>query len=325
MSQVNKTALEIPGNKLLVVVGATASGKTWLAVQLAKHYQGEIISADSRQVYRGLNIGSGKDLQEYDNIPYHLIDIVDPGYEFNIFDFQRRFVEAFEDISQRRKLPLLAGGSGLYLEAALKGYQMIEVNENPNLREQLAPLSQQALAEYLLKLKPRQHNSSDLNDRQRLVRAIEIAEAEQNAKREKQAHFPQIEPLILGIRWDRRQLRLRITQRLKQRLEEGMIDEVEQLHLSGVSWQTLEFYGLEYRFISQHLQGTLNKNDMFQKLNAAIHKFAKRQDTWFRRMEKNGSKIHWLDGEDKNKMLSAALEITRPFIPSVPLRKDFHS
>ncbi len=312
MSILTEIQHPLKNHNLLVILGATASGKTKFAVQLAKHYHGEIISADSRQVYRGLNIGSGKDLQEYGNVPYHLIDIVDPGYEFNVFEFQRRFVDAFTDIIQDNKLPLLVGGSGLYLEAALKGYRMIEAQEDPHLRAQLSAFSEQALSEHLLKLKPQQHNSSDLSDRERLIRAIEIAEAEQSAALDEQAPYPQIKALIIGIRWDRPLLRQRITQRLKQRFDEGMIEEVEQLHQSGVSWQTLDFYGLEYRFIAQHLQGKLNKNDMFQKLNSAIHKFAKRQDTWFRRMEKNGSRIHWIEGDDEDQLLATALEITAP-------------
>ena len=314
MSILTDTQRPLKNHNLLVVLGATASGKTRFAVQLAKHYHGEIISADSRQVYRGLNIGSGKDLQEYGNVPYHLIDIVDPGYEFNVFEFQRRFVDAFTDIIQDNKLPLLVGGSGLYLEAALKGYRMIEAQKDPHLRAQLSAFSEQALSERLLKLKPQQHNSSDLGDRERLIRAIEIAEAEQSATLEEQAPYPQIKALIIGIRWDRPLLRQRITQRLKQRFDEGMIEEVEQLHQSGISWQTLDFYGLEYRFIAQYLQGKLNKNDMFQKLNSAIHKFAKRQDTWFRRMEKNGCEIHWIEGEDEDQLFATALKITESLI-----------
>lgn len=281
---------------LVVVLGATASGKTSLAVQLAKHSNGEIISADSRQVYRGLDIGSGKDLAEYDELPYHLIDIVDPGYEFNVFEFQQRFIDAFTSISQRNKLPILAGGTGLYLDAALKNHHMLEVKENPALREKLSQFSEKELIEELLELKPDQHNTTDLTNRDRLVRAIEIAKGEMASQSKEKRSFPDVKPVIFGIRWDRPVLRQRITLRLKQRFNDGMIEEVEQLNKKGVSWQTLDFYGLEYRFISQHLQGKINKNDMFQKLNSAIHKFAKKQDTWFRRMEKNGANIHWLEG-----------------------------
>jgi tRNA dimethylallyltransferase len=280
---------------LLVILGTTASGKTKLAVELAKHLNGEVISADSRQVYRGLDIGSGKDLEEYENIPYHLIDIVDPGYEFNIFDFQRHFVTAFEDIVLRDKLPILAGGSALYVDAILKGYRLIEVPENPTLRADLSSKSHEQLKEHLLSLKPNLHNTTDLIDINRLIRAIEIAEGEQ-ASNAKLPPFPIIKPLILGIEWQRSLVRERITTRLMQRLDQGLIEEVETLHQQGVSWDTLYFYGLEYRFIAQYLKGELSRNDMFQKLNSAIHQFAKKQETWLRRLQRNGFDIHWLDG-----------------------------
>lgn len=282
---------------LLVVLGPTASGKTHIAVQAARHFGGEIISADSRQVYRGLDIGSGKDLAEYEEIPYHLIDVVAPGIEYSLFDFVKGFAQAFEDISSRGRLPILAGGTGLYLDAVLRGYEMIEVPENRVLREKLAGLSQQELVERLQELRPTQHNTTDICDRDRLVRAIEVAEGEQ--QRDAQAvRLPELEPLVVGLRWPREQLRTRITKRLKDRLKHGMVEEVESLHAAGVSWKTLEFYGLEYRFVAHFLQGKLNRNDLFQKLNSAIHQFAKRQDTWFRRMERNGVHIHWLDALD---------------------------
>lgn len=280
---------------LIVVLGPTASGKTSLGVQLARHFSGEIISADSRQVFRNMDIGTGKDLAEYDGTPAHLIDILDPGTEFSLFAFQKLFFEAFTEITSRQKMPVLVGGTGLYLDAALRGYRMIEVPENPALRTAMGKLPLDSLQQRLLALKPEQHNLTDLNDRERLLRAIEIAEGEQSAT----ADFPEppeLKPAIFGIRWDRSILRKRITARLKQRLDEGMIEEVEQLHESGVSWQQLEYYGLEYRFIAQHLQGQLNRNDMTQKLNSAIHQFAKRQETWFRRMERQGTNINWLDG-----------------------------
>lgn len=281
---------------LLVVIGPTASGKTSLAVKLAQQLQGEVLSADSRQVYRGLDIGSGKDLEEYENVPYHLIDIVDTGYEYNIFDFQRHFVEAFEVVNAKHKLPILAGGSALYVDSILKGYHLIEVPEDRALRAELSMLSDEQLIEKLLTLKPEQHNTTDLKDRARLVRAIEIAEGEQSANA-KLPPFPEIKPFILAIKWDRPILRDRITKRLKERIEQGLIEEVERLHAQGTSWGTLDFYGLEYRFVGQYLQGKITKNDMFQKLNSAIHQFAKKQDTWLRRLERNGFTIHWLDGE----------------------------
>lgn len=280
---------------LLVILGTTASGKTKLAVELARFLNGEVMSADSRQVYKGLDIGSGKDLAEYQEIPYHLIDIVEPGYEYNIFDFQRDFIGAFEDITTRNKLPVLAGGSALYVDSIIKGYRLIEVPENQELRAELSQLDHNTLIERLKQLKPNLHNTTDLIDPHRLVRAIEIAIGEQNTP-ENVAYFPKLTPFIMAIDWERNIVKQRITLRLKERLEQGLIEEVEQLHQQGVSWETLNFYGLEYRFVAQYLQGQLSKNDMFQKLNSAIHLFSKKQGTWLRRLEKNGTKIHWLDG-----------------------------
>ncbi len=281
---------------LLVLLGPTASGKTHLAVQAARRLDGEIISADSRQVYRGLDIGSGKDLEEYGTIPYHLIDVVDPGYEFSLFDFVQAFGRCFSEISRRGRLPILCGGSGLYLDAVLQRYELVKVSENRALRQKLAPLSLAVLQEQLQSLRPEQHNSTDLEDRSRLIRAIEIAVGEdQSGARPLQ--LPVLKPRVFGLRWPRQRLRKRITQRLQQRLDQGMIEEVEALHTSGVAWETLDFYGLEYRFVGQYLQGQLNRNDLFQKLNSAIHQFAKRQETWFRRMERQGVIIHWLDAE----------------------------
>lgn len=289
---------------LLVILGPTASGKTRLGVELARRLSGEIISADSRQVYRGMDIGTGKDLAEYGEVPCHLIDIVDPWYEFNVFEFQRRFLEIFADIRGRKGLPILVGGTGMYLEAVVKGYRLVEVPGNPSLRAKITPLPLEVLAERLKQAAGRLHNTTDLLDRDRLVRAIEIAEYEKNHAPEP---LPEIRALIFGVRWDRATLRQRITARLKDRLNQGMVEEVEQLHASGIPWATLEFYGLEYRFIARHLKGELNRNDMTQKLGSAIHDFAKRQETWFRRMEKNGAVIHWLDGAGNP--LEEALEI----------------
>ncbi len=278
---------------LLVILGPTASGKTRLGVAAARHFGGEILSADSRQVFRGMDIGTGKDLAEYGEVPYHVIDIVDAGCEFSVFDFQERFITAFEQIRKRDRLPVLVGGTGLYLDAALRGYRLAKVEENPALRAELAKLSLEVLQQRLLELRPEQHNTSDLQDRSRLVRAIEIAEVERDAT---PLPLPVIEPLVFGVHFERPALRRRITERLKQRLNEGLIEEIDTLHQSGVPWEALEYYGLEYRLVARHLQGQLNRNDMFQKLNSAIHQFAKRQETWFRRMEKQGVAIHWLDG-----------------------------
>lgn len=280
---------------LLVILGPTASGKTHLGVHAAERFNGEIISADSRQVYRGMDIGTGKDLSEYGNVPYHLIDIVDPGYEFNVFEYQKLFYEAFSIVRSKNRLPILVGGTGLYIEAVIEEYRLVEVPQNPDLRKELAGFGHRELVERLIRSKPNVHNTTDLNDRSRLIRAIEIAEGEPPNTQQPVAS-PVANPLVFGVRWERNILRKRITARLKDRLQQGMIEEVQCLLDRGISFKTLEFYGLEYRFIARYLKGELNRNDMFQKLKSAIHRFAKRQETWFRRMERRGTEIHWLDG-----------------------------
>ena len=279
---------------LLVILGATASGKTRVGVEIAAALDGQIISADSRQVFRGMDLGTGKDLKEYAGVPYHLIDIVDPGYEFSVFEFQRRFSEAFIDIQSRGKLPILVGGTGLYLDAILRKYRMFEVPRNDRLRKELEPPNLEMLAARLKKANLRLHNTTDLLDRERVIRAIEISEFKEEDT--EQFSLPDLKPIVFGIGWSREALRQRITLRLRERMNQGMIEEVKRLHKSGVSFQTLDFYGLEYRFIGEYLKGELNRNDMFQKLNSAIHRFAKRQETWFRRMERQGTPIHWVDG-----------------------------
>jgi len=277
---------------LLVILGPTASGKTRLGVELSRRLGGEIISADSRQVYRGMDIGTGKDLHEYDEIPYHLIDVAPPGHEFNLFEFQRLFLDCFCEISSRGLLPVLVGGSGMYLDCVLRGYRLTEVPEDAALRSELAPLSMAELTDRLTRANPKLHNRTDLTERPRLIRAIEIAESRAVAGEP----WPEIVPLTLGIRWERAALRERITKRLKERLAAGMIEEVERLHASGTSWEQLEFYGLEYRYLARYLKGELTRNDMFQKLNSAIHDFAKKQENWFKRMQSHGTQIHWLEG-----------------------------
>ena len=282
---------------LLVILGPTACGKTRVGVEVARVLNGEIISADSRQVYRGMDIGTGKDLEEYGSVPHHLIDIVDPGYEFNVFEFQRRFVEAFNGIQARGRIPVVVGGTGMYLDAVLRGYRLLEVPENPGLRRELAAFSLENLAARLKGANPKLHNSTDLLDRERLTRAIEIAESGRE-REQPPSLLPAIEPAVFGISWEREILRQRITKRLRERLNRGMIEEVKELVKKGASFETLEFYGLEYRFVAKFLRGELNRNDMFQKLNSAIHQFAKRQQTWFRRMERQGILIHWVDGNE---------------------------
>ncbi len=293
---------------LLVILGATAGGKTGLAVKVAVHFDGEIISADSRQVYRGMDLGTGKDLVEYGDIPYHLIDIADPGSEYNVFQFQRDCFDSIETIWQQQRLPIICGGTGMYLDAVLRGYRLVAVPRNQQLRDELDLFSDSALRQKLLELKPEQHNRTNLEQRERLIRAIEIAVGEQVQKQVNPGlgdeeipldlpPLPAISPLVFGIKWPREVLRKRIEVRLRQRFDAGMIDEVQQLYDAGVAWEKLEFYGLEYRLIAQYLQGKLNRNDMAQKLRSAIGQFAKRQETFFRRMEKRGVEIYWLDGE----------------------------
>ena len=286
---------------LIVILGPTASGKTRLAVRLAGELGSEIISADSRQVYPGMNIGTGKDLSEYVvdgvSVPYHLIDIVDPGHEFNVFEYQRRFFECFSEISGRGILPIMVGGSGLYIESVLRRYRMLDVPENVSLRKELETKDMETLVRRLLELNPSVHNTTDLKDRKRLVRAIEIAQYSREHDSEEMP-IPQIEPLVIGVRLERGILRRRITERLRKRLDDGMVEEVEGLFALRISWEKLDFFGLEYRYIGLYLQGRLSYDEMFQKLNTRIHQFAKRQETWFRRMERQGIMIHWTENAD---------------------------
>lgn len=293
---------------VLTILGPTASGKTRLAVALAERLGGEIISADSRQVFRGMDIGSGKDLHEYGRVPYHLIDILDAGGEFSVFDFQRRFLGAYEDVAKRRALPILCGGSGMYLDAVLRGYRMVEVSRNDALRDVLAKKTDAELVDELRRLKPDLHNSTDLLDRERTVRAIEIArgEVEQCIVSEP---LPRLRSTVIGIRWERDALRRRITERLRERLDNGLIEEVERLYEGGIAWERLDYYGLEYRYVGGYLRGDMDKNDMFQRLNAAIHTFAKRQGNWFRRMERHGVAINWIDGDSDQS--AQAMKIVR--------------
>ena len=287
---------------LVVILGPTASGKTRLAARLARDIGGEIISADSRQVYRGMDIGTGKDLSEYvvDGmpVPCHLIDVADPAHLFSVFEFQLRFYECFRDVSSRGKWPLLVGGTGLYIESVLRGYRMLPVPENVLLREELAGKSMDDLAAALLQLNPALHNTTDLTGRERLVRAIEIAEHGARHGEEAAIDRPGIAALVIGIRWDRRVLRQRISNRLRKRLEEGLVEEVRGLHDDGVSWERLEEMGLEYRYVGRFLRGELAFGEMFKTLETRIHQFAKRQETWFRGMERRGVPVAWVDGAD---------------------------
>lgn len=283
---------------LLVVLGATATGKTSLAVNLAKDLNGEIISADSRQIYRGMDLGTGKDLDEYvvdgTLVPYHLIDIADAGYKYNVFEYQQDFVKVFEQISSRNKLPVVCGGTGMYLEAVLSGYKLIAVPKDQEFRDEMEEKSMDEL-EMILRSYKEVHNNSDLETKKRAIRAIEI-ERYYVSHPEIEMDYPEMNPLLIGIKFDRESRRQRITQRLKERLKSGMIEEVESLLKSGVSAEDLMYYGLEYKFLTQHVIGQLTYDEMFSGLEIAIHQFAKRQMTWFRKMERSGSNIHWLEG-----------------------------
>jgi tRNA dimethylallyltransferase len=241
-----------------------------------------------------MDLGTGKDLAEYGGVPYHLIDIVDPVHEFSVFEFQKRFVEAFLGIRGRGRLSLLVGGTGLYLEVVLRGYRLPEVPPDEKLRENLASFPLPDLAERLRKSNPLLHNTTDLLDRERLIRAIEIAESKVGEQRALPG--PELEAAVFGIRWPREILHQRILRRLRERIDQGLIDEARKLHQSGVSFERLDFFGLEYRYAAMHLKGQINKNDMFQKLGSAIRQFAKRQETWFRRMERQGVRIRWVEG-----------------------------
>ena len=283
---------------LITVLGATAGGKTSFATELAYLTNREIIGADSRQVYRKMDIGTGKDLDDYTvngkEINYHLIDIVEAGEKYNVFEYQKDFVKVYNKLKKEGKKALMCGGSGMYLEAVLNSYKLLKVPENIELRKELEGKSLNELVERLTSY-GKVHNSSDLLDIERTVKAIEIAEYYKNNP-DVTNDLHNINSLVLGVKFDRDSRRRRITERLKQRLETRMIEEVDALIKSGVSTETLIYYGLEYKFITLHLLGQLSYNEMFKQLETAIHQFSKRQMTWFRRMEKKGTKIYWLDG-----------------------------
>lgn len=284
---------------MIIILGPTACGKTKLAVNLAHLIDGEVISADSRQVYRGMDIGTGKDIQEYTingkEIPYHLIDIVDPGYEYSVFEFQHDFYKVYHKIISSQKIPILCGGTGLYIDSVVKSYPLIKVPINEALRTNLESKEMEELTEMLSSYRM-VHNTTDTTDKERLIRAIEI-EVYIRENPNQDIKPPIIPFTIFGLNPGREIVRERITNRLIQRLHEGMIAEVEQLVEKGVAHSSLQFYGLEYKYISLYIEGKMDYKTMLEKLNIAIHQFAKRQMTWFRRMEKNGTKIHWLDAD----------------------------
>ncbi len=284
---------------LLTILGPTAGGKTLVASNVAYKFGGEIISGDSRQIYRGMDLGTGKDFKDYivnnQKIEYHLIDIMDAGYKYNLHEFQKDFFDVFKKINKKNKIPILCGGTGLYIEAIVENYKLYEVPENDEFRKSLEEKSLEELIKILSEIK-KVHNKSDFDTKKRAIRAIEI-ESFYKENPEKKVNYPKIKSLNIGVKFDRETQRKRITQRLTQRFEEGMIDEVRNLIKSGVLTETLMYYGLEYKFITQHILGHLTFDEMFNSLNTAIHQFLKRQMTWFRRMEKNGHQIYWLDGQ----------------------------
>ena len=307
----------MPHYNCAVVLGATATGKTALAVKLAHAKHGEIISADSRQVYRGLDLGTGKDLQEYGSIPYHLIDVCDLSREFTVFHFQQEVYRIFPQLVDKGALPIIAGGTGLYLDAILRGYELIPVPEDPALRKELASKTLPELQDMLIALKPDIHNKTDLEQPDRLVRAIEIARYRQEHPESAAVHLhnvPPIKPKIYGISFERSILRERIRRRLIARIDAGMIEETERLHAQGYSWERLESLGLEYRFTAQYLQGKIETKDSFiEQLFRAIGQFAKRQETWFRRMAKHGIEIEWIDGNEAAQLTAEAIAHSERF------------
>ena len=283
--------------ELITILGRTASGKTVLAAALAAQLHTEIISADSRQIYRGMDIGTGKDLADYivngQSIPYHLIDICEPGYKYNVFQYQHDFFRVFRDIESRGKLPILCGGTGMYIEAVLKGYKLLDVPQNPTLRQSLQGKSLAELEQILASYKVL-HNKTDVDSAQRAIRAIEIEEYYRTEAPGRNEYEP-INSLIIGVDIDRDTRRAKISQRLRARLAEGMVDEVRQLIDQGVKPDDLIYYGLEYKFVTQYVIGQLSYEEMVTQLEIAIHQFAKRQMTWFRGMERRGSTIHWVN------------------------------
>lgn len=283
---------------MITILGATASGKTALAANVAYRMNGEVISADSRQVYRNMDIGTGKDYGDYiiegREVPCHLVDICNAGEKYSVYRYQNDFLTVYNEISGRNKLPVLCGGTGMYIESVLKGYRLLKVPVNKSLRDNLERKTMDEMKD-ILEGYGDLHNITDISQRKRLVRAIEIAKyySDHNIEEEE---FPEINSLVAGIKFDRNSRRKRITERLKDRLKSGMIEEVKSLLESDVSAETLIYYGLEYKFITRHIQGELSYDEMFSQLETSIHRFAKRQMTWFRRMEKNGIEIKWLDG-----------------------------
>ena len=283
---------------MITILGPTASGKTPLAAALARKIGGEIISADSRQVYRRMDIGTGKDLADYGGVPYHLIDICEPGTKYNLFQYQKDFYDVYQQIRSRGAVPILCGGTGLYIEAVLKGYHLSPVPQNQALRNELEDKSLEELTQMLAALKEKtgstMHNKTDVDSCQRAIRAIEIEQYNLEHPLPLR-ELPPVSSVIIGVNIDRELRREKITRRLKARLEEGMIDEVRSLLAEGIAEEDLTYYGLEYKYVTEYVTGVLTYDEMFRQLEIAIHQFAKRQMTWFRGMERRGFTIHWID------------------------------
>ena len=282
---------------MITILGPTASGKTPVAARLAAEIGGEIISADSRQVYRRMDIGTGKDLEDYGSVPYHLIDSCEPGTKYNLFEYQQDFYDVYQQIRSRGAVPILCGGTGLYIEAVLKGYHLSPVPQNQALRDSLEGTSPHELSQMLADLKSKtgsnMHNTTDVDSCQRAIRAIEI-ETYNLEHPTPRRELPPVDSIIIGIDIDRELRREKITRRLKTRLDHGMVEEVRALLDEGIPAEDLIYYGLEYKFLTEYLTGQLSYDEMFQRLEIAIHQFAKRQMTWFRGMERRGFKIHWI-------------------------------
>ncbi len=318
------------GYNTVVLLGPTAVGKTAIGVQIADRFGWDIISADSRQVYKGLDIGSGKDLAEYrlekeengkavtKQIPYHLIDILTLEGEYSVYDFQKDFYALFDSMRPQGKMPFIVGGTGMYVDSVVRGYELVEIPENPSLRSRLEAMSLEELAAELKRIKPDLHNTSDLQERDRAIHAIEIQSYMQSeeyralkALSGTEAARHGVRSFVIGTTLPREILRANITRRLAERLDGGMIEEVEGLHRQGYSWERMERLGLEYRFVSEYLEGKIaDRSELFSQLEHAIHRFAKRQETWFRGMERKGVQIHWLpETLDKDLRVSAAIDL----------------
>lgn len=309
--------LSLENYNCIVVLGPTAVGKTSVGVAIADKFNGEVISADSRQTYKYLDIGSGKDLKDYvvdgRPVPYHLIDIVELPEEYNVYNYQQDFYKAFKDITSRGKLPVIVGGTGMYLDAIVRDYQLVILPENKELHERLEALSLEELGAMLLKEQPDLHVKADLKEKERVIKALEIIEAKKQGIDSTSIQRPEIKPFIIGTTLPRPLMWENISLRLKERLDNGMLEEVQSIHDSGISWERLEKLGLEYRYCSLYLQGKITSRDeLFEQLFIAIRQFAKRQETWYRMMEKKGVEIHWLVQEkDKSVRINQAFEMIK--------------